>query len=281
MPAISLVICVYRERDLLERLLRESESCYDDLVVVHDGPDTENLRAIVETRGGRFFEGPRAYQQEPHWPFAWGQARHDWILRLDADEFPGAEMKSWLARFRAESEPPENLSGYTCLWPLWNGSRETTHCWPGGRNFFFHRQRVRFFGMVEQTPIPDGAFVELPLILHHQPARKSYGIRNILFRKQAYHWRRVIALSLLGPPTNLHCWRWTSEEWPAWWKEIRNRPLYAGVRKLFLVPLWQTREIWRAERKIMPGTVLGSGLHPFLIAITFIFVRMQQTHSKT
>jgi len=281
MPAISLVICVYRERDLLERLLRESAGCYDDLVVVHDGPDVDGIRKLVEEKGGRFFERPREYQQEPHWPFAWGEAKHDWILRLDSDEFPSTEMKEWLNGFRRGPEPVKNVSGYTCIWPLWDGKRAVTKHWPGGRNFFFNRQRVRFFGMVEQTPVADGIFEAMRLILNHQPPRKSFGICNVLFRKQAYHWRRVIALSLLNPPTQLNCWRWTDPQWPIWWHEIRSRPLLTAFQKVLLVPMWQSREIWRAERKIMPSTVLGSGLHPFLIAITFFFVRIQNRNSES
>jgi hypothetical protein len=39
MPKISLFVCLYKERDLLERLLQHAEGCYDDLVVVHDGPE--------------------------------------------------------------------------------------------------------------------------------------------------------------------------------------------------------------------------------------------------
>ena len=38
MPKISLVVCLYREKELLERLLKHAQGCYDDLVVVHDGP---------------------------------------------------------------------------------------------------------------------------------------------------------------------------------------------------------------------------------------------------
>ena len=34
MPALSLVVCVYQQRDLLARLIHESQGCYDDLVVV-------------------------------------------------------------------------------------------------------------------------------------------------------------------------------------------------------------------------------------------------------
>ncbi len=149
----------------------------------------------------------------------WGQAKHDWILRLDADEFPGAEMKQWLHTFRHAPEPPPEISGYTCIWPLWNGSREVTKKWPPGRIFLFHRQRVRFFGMVEQMPVPDGIYQPLDFILRHQPERKSYGLHNILVREQAYLWRERIANSLLGKPTDLPCWRWESEEWPLGWEQ--------------------------------------------------------------
>src|SRR5262245_27805195 len=105
MPALSLVVCVFHEGELLRRLLEKAAGCYDDLVVVHDGPDTTGVRTIVEGAGGKFFEGPRAHQQEPHWPLAWGKAAHDWILRLDADEYPGEELNEWLKKFRAGPEP--------------------------------------------------------------------------------------------------------------------------------------------------------------------------------
>src|SRR5215813_333766 len=116
MPKLSLAVCLYREREFLERLIDHSAGCYDDLVVVHDGPDEDGLCSLVESRAGRFFERPRHFQQEPHWPFAWEQTHHDWILRWDADEFPSQEMRQWLEAFRAEPEPPDNISGYTCIW---------------------------------------------------------------------------------------------------------------------------------------------------------------------
>src|ERR1700730_6063338 len=156
MPSLSLVVCVHRERDLFERLLREAAGCFDDLVVVHDGPDSNDraapppveepakemaldygalagdaplptfyqttplpvrsgsIQELVMQHGGRYFEGPRCFQQEPHWPFTWWQAQHDWILRLDADEFPSEELKGWLRRFRDSPDPDNNISGYTC-----------------------------------------------------------------------------------------------------------------------------------------------------------------------
>lgn len=267
MPAISLVVCVFKERGLLQRLLEETAGCFDDLVVVHDGPDTTDARAVAEAANGRFFERPRAYQQEPHWPFAWGQAAHDWVLRLDADEFPSRELKRWLEEFRKSAEPASTVSGYTCIWPLWDGKRQVTKRWPSGRGFLFHRQRVRFFGMVEQTPVADFGFEALEFILHHQPPRISYGIRNILFRRQAYEWRRVISESLMAKPTDLSCWRWTSPEWPVQWEQIRRRPVRTAFARLLKLPANQFVSMLRAREMPRPAACLNPGAHHFMLGL--------------
>ena len=277
MPAISLVVCLYQEGDLLRRMLARAAGCYDDLVVVHDGPDTTNVRAIVEAAGGRFFERPREYQQEPHWPFAWGAAKHEWILRLDADEFPGPELRAWLQKFRAEPEPAAEIAGYSCIWPLWDGQRQVTQHWPDNRVFFFHRQRVRFFGMVEQMPEPDGQWERLSLVLEHQPKRVSYGLRYVFLRSHAANWRRVIAQSLLHEsPMELAEWRWENRPWPEGWQQIRQRPLRTGFYRLFVGPVRTLFVIRRKEGRWFPLVGATTALMHFLICLKFIRLRWQQ-----
>jgi hypothetical protein len=278
MPAISLVVCVREQRDLLDRLLREAQHCYDDLVVVHDGPDTGDVRSLVETAGGRFYERPLEHQQEPHWPFAWEQAKHNWILRLDADEFPSDQMKEWLQSFRHDPEPPADISGFTCAWPLWNGNQTVSKRWPGGRNFLFNRTRVRFFGMVEQVPVADDHFERLELTLHHRPRRKSYGLHNLLVRPQAYRWRERIAHSLLGYPTDLHCWRWNSESWPLNWEEIRRRPIRTLFRRLTRGTLRALRDQWKADRHVYPAAAVSGPIHHAMICLKYW--RLKKRHGE-
>jgi hypothetical protein len=294
---------------MLERLLAKSAGLFDDLVVVHDGAEDEDeessshptwppaidyhsltpgtsvpdyrtppsparshsIHELTLRYGGKFFEGPRAYQQEPHWPFAWSQARHDWILRLDADEFPSDELKEWLIRFREMEKIDPAISGYTCIWPLWDGRREITHCWPGGRIFLFCREQVRFFGMVEQVPTPDNSYESLDLRLCHQPRRKSHGLANILIRRQGRFWREVIAESLLRETTSLPRWRWDLPEWPPIWRRMRGRPLRTQIYFLLRDTVSSLIAHWRQERKLMPLIALATPLHHFLI-----YLRLQR-----
>lgn len=313
MPKISLVVCLYKERDLLERLLQHAEGCYDDLVVVHDGPEEGDpnwkpgppspglaldwacvppdaplpeafqkcqsapkpgsLREFVEKKGGRFYEHPRVGSLEGQSPFAWWAAKHDWILRLDADEFPSEEMKQWLSEFRSAPEPPEEISGYTCIWPPWNGKKETSRNIPEWRPFFICRKRFSFFGLVEQGPVPDVKWQTTGLILHHIPRRKSYGAGNLILRKQAYIWRKVIAASLMNTPLQLPRWRWSSENWPPYWEEIRNKPISAAIKRFLLSVPREYRFMRRNGYDFLPEAALGTALHKFLIPVAFWFHR--------
>jgi hypothetical protein len=281
MPAVTLVVCVANQHDLLERLLRESRDCYDDLVVEHDIPDTQNVRSVVEAVGGRFFGRPPSFLQEPHWPFLWAQAKHDWILRLDADEFPSEEMKKWLQEFRRASEPDADISGFTCIWPPWNGQRTVSKKWPDGRLFLFHKQQVRFFGMCEQGPVPDGRLEPLDFILHHQPQRKTHSLHNMIFRKQSRRGRVFIAHCLLGKPTDLACWRWESESWPVGWEQIRQHPLWTALKRLVMVTFRELRSQWSLERRFFPIIATGGAIYHALMCLKFWQVRRQCLREMT
>jgi len=359
MPKITLVVCLHKERDLLERLLKHSEGCYDELVVVHDGPEnaecehvpagagreacckqpegrdelerarqmpnpesgikasvcyTSNWKSpeelslrepnappielaidysnlppdspiptgyrlatghpvpgsvheLVQQYGGRFFEGPRCFQQEPHWPFAWWVASHDWILRLDADEFPTLELKEWLMDFKQNYKIPYAQCEFLAVWPLWNGVMASTKYWPTGRLFLMDRQQNTFFGMVEQTPTPLGEVQSCDKTLAHQPSRKSYGFRNIVLRRQAYIWRSVIAGSLIKSPLLLPRWKCQHSLWPAPWSGKIQSPLAQAIWSLFCLPLFQAREMIRKEGRIDISACLNPGLHHFLLGL--------------
>ena len=132
--------------------------------------------------------------------------------------------------------------------------------------------------MVEQVPVPDGRYEPLDLVLQHQPKRKSYGLHNLLLRKQAYRWRRLIAGFLLGKPTDLAGWRWVDEKWPEEWEQIRRRPLRTALARLTLETLRSLRSQWRLERRVFPIAAVSGPVHHALISIEYW--RLRRRHSR-
>lgn len=281
MPAISLAVCLYREKDMLARMLKRSEGCYDDLLVVHDGPDLDDVQSLVKKYNGRFFERPRAFQQEFHWPFAWEKARHDWILRLDADEFPSEALGSWIKTFRADRRPPTDICAYTCIVPLWNGVRTKTKRWPDYRIFLVNRKQVRHFGMVDQGPIPDTNVEHVAWVLRHEPKQPTYGFRYTLFNKKVRRWHKAIAESLTGKPTDLPCWRWDSDKWPIHWERIRKRPLKTALlRLLFYSPLRNIKAMLRKGEFPYPTILATAALQHFMTGLAYIRIKKEIEKKK-
>jgi len=327
MPKISLVVCLYREKDLLGRLMKHVEGCYDDLVVVHDGAETlafpssqtqqtspeqfslsspqappvamardygdlsrdstmppgyrlrrdlgatGTIQELVQQYKGSFYEGPRCFQQEPHWPFAWLVARHNWVLRLDSDEYPSDEMRVWLRAFRRNLAIDNTTSGFTCRWPFWNGRREINYDHLEWRPFLINKRRTAFIGLAEQAPIPLSDWKSTGLTLHHRPNRKSFGLAYIFLRKQSYFWRNCIAFSLLKRPIDLPRWNYRQATWPIQWSQIIASPWSTGFRRF--IKIFFSNLVLAQKHGIRRPThqILALSLHQLSLSWTYGFIK--------
>lgn len=276
MPEVTLIICVYGDRDPLSRLLAHSEECCDELVVIHDGPDFEDVCGLVAKYGGRFIERPRAFSQEPHLPSAFAEASHDWVLRFDSDEFPSPELKHWLARFRKSAEPPDDISGYYCIWPAWNGRQTITNHWPNKRLFLFHRQRVKLIGLCENGPEPDFAVTKLHLTLCHQPNRSTHGLLNIFAKDRTAQARTNLVRALLGSPLDHPRWRYESEQWPSGWQQVKDHPVLTGLWRLLVWPPRQAVAMLLAGDLPRPSVFMHSGVFHATLCLEFWRERSKQ-----
>lgn len=260
MPKITLIVCVCGDREPLEHLLKLSDGCYDELLVIHDGPDFEDVHSLVIEYGGRFFERPRAFSQEPHLPFGFQQATHDWVLRFDSDEFPSAELKEWLVHFRKSQKPTGNVSGYYCIWPAWNGRRAITKHWPNKRLFLFHRQRVRLIGLCENGPLPDFNVTKLSLTLCHQPNRASHGLRNIFGKERTRQTTMNLVRALLGSPLDHPRWRYEGDLWSSGWQQVKDYPILTGFWRFFIWPARQALAMLLAGDLPRPSVFAHAGI---------------------
>lgn len=103
MPSISLCMIVRDEAAMLPEFLDHARGCYDQLVAFDTG-SRDGTVDLLRAAGAEVHEG--------QWrdDFAWARnesLRHatgDWILVLDADEFPHAGFRDELRAFTAQEE---------------------------------------------------------------------------------------------------------------------------------------------------------------------------------
>jgi hypothetical protein len=280
MPKITLIVCAYGDRDPLSRLLEQSRDCYDELLVVHDGPDFQEVRSVVEKFCGRFIERPRAFSQEPHIPVAIGQATHDWILRFDSDEYPSDELHEWLIDFRKTSDVNLEIAGYRWICPAWNGQKRITMNWPYKFLRLFDRNKVTMIGLCENVPEPDAGYLapRMALRFWHEPATPTLGLRNIFEKERTRQARENIARALLGSPKDHPRWRYESDEWPIGWKQVKEYPILTGLWRLIVWPPRQALAMMLVGDLPRPSVFMHAGV--FHATLCFEYWRVKREHRQ-
>jgi glycosyltransferase involved in cell wall biosynthesis len=95
---ISTVIITRNEADRLERCVRSCREFSDEVLVV-DSHSTDATREVAHRLGCRVIEnGWPGYSAQRN--FGAGEAAHDWIFSIDADEEPDEELRRALAGLR-------------------------------------------------------------------------------------------------------------------------------------------------------------------------------------
>jgi glycosyltransferase involved in cell wall biosynthesis len=99
MPAITATIITFNEEDRIGEAL-ESLACCDEIIVVDSG-STDRTREIAAARGARVIERRwEGYSKQKN--FAAEQAKHDWILSIDADERLSIELADEIVSWKKD-----------------------------------------------------------------------------------------------------------------------------------------------------------------------------------
>src|SRR5947209_2132587 len=89
---VSVCLVVHNEGQVIERCMRSLAGLEAEIVVVHDGPCTDDTLDIARRYNARVFVRPFAGHSEHHRPFAYQRARGEWLPNVDAGEFLSPEM---------------------------------------------------------------------------------------------------------------------------------------------------------------------------------------------
>lgn len=141
MPALSVCIIAKNEEAAIGRCLAAVKGISNDIVVVDSG-SVDRTIAIAQEMGARTFVNPWT-GYGPQKRFAEDQARHDWILNVDADEVVTPALAAEIAALLA-SDPP--LAAYRIHVPTVYPGRDRPRLWADDYNIarLYDRRRVRY-----------------------------------------------------------------------------------------------------------------------------------------
>lgn len=165
MPPVSATIITHNEANTIARAIR-SLSCADEIIVV-DAGSFDGTGDIAAGLGARVAVEPwRGFAAQKN--FAVEQARHDWILSLDADEELDQDAQAAVQQWKT-GEP--SASGYRFARRARYLGRWILHSgwYPDSKIRLFDRRRAKWEGeYVHESVVVQGPVEMLPgEILHY------------------------------------------------------------------------------------------------------------------
>jgi glycosyltransferase involved in cell wall biosynthesis len=163
-PPLSATIITHNEARNIARAIR-SLACADEIIVI-DSDSSDQTAGIAESLGPRVivhaFEGFAAQKN-----FATAQARHDWILSLDADEELDARAQQAVMEWKASSPQVAGYRWARCARYLGRWIRHSGW-YPDYKLRLFDRRRGRWEGAyVHESVVVDGPVATMPGEIRH------------------------------------------------------------------------------------------------------------------
>jgi glycosyltransferase involved in cell wall biosynthesis len=262
---VSACVVVRNEEDVIERCLHSLRGAIDEIVLVHDGDCDDRTLQIAERHGCRIFVRPLVGHAEVATVFAFEQARGEWILSIDADEFLSESLRAQLRTLVADA----SVNGYEVLWRMWDGTRYITENGPYKLSLF-RRSCVHVLGMIHAVERVDPPVRRVQLQLEHRPLYNNYALRTMLTKHR--RWARINAYEFLGELAALPSFNWDGPiAWPAR-RRILNRlsPLLVlpYMPAVFLTSFMRERSYYglRENLRMAFGQALYAGLVQFYVA---------------
>lgn len=219
---ISATIITCNEERNLPRAI-ESLRCCDEILVVDSG-STDRTTEIAERFGARVLEANwRGYAGQKN--YASDEARHDWVLSIDADEALSEDLEGeiWALKKKGpdcDAYTVPRLAQYLGRWILYSG------WYPDRKIRLFDRRKARWVGdYVHESVICDGRVGQLAgNLLHYTCGSLSEHLKTM---------DRYTTLAA---------------------EEIAARKQKVGYRQLLFEPAWTFFKSYVVQRGFLDGT---------------------------
>ncbi len=190
---ISACLVIRNEEKLLPRCLDSLDGVVDEIIIVHDGPCSDNSLDIAKNYKTKVFIQPFAGVAEPHRPFTFQKATGDWILQIDADEYLSKKAQKEIPKLVTST----SIDAYSFLWPypkndsyIQSGpfSKTIKHC-------LFRKSKLFMIGIAQEYPRTYGVLRKRnDILLEHKPEYNNFTSQK--FEQKWTYWAKLQAFQI-------------------------------------------------------------------------------------
>ena len=250
---LSACIITFNEADRIDDCLASLAFC--DEVVVVDSGSTDGTRERAAARGARVLERPfDGFRSQK--AYAVAQARHDWVLCLDADERVGAELRASIEAARAAGFAGAAGYRFNRLSEYFGAYLRHGNAYPDRVLRLFDRRRGGWRGgrEIHEAASVDGLVAWLRGDLEHHPyrslseqlAKQERYAQMMAEHLHAQGRRATLGKILLNP----------------WWRFVRGYVLRGGFLDGWRGLVYALVRVEYVRRKFVKLWLLQHGLRP-------------------
>tara|TARA_Y100000310_G_scaffold324016_1_gene385277 strand:+ start:202 stop:1080 length:879 start_codon:yes stop_codon:yes gene_type:complete len=151
--SISAILLVYNTEKTIKVCLDSIKDFVDEIIIVHNGHCHDNTIKICSNYTDKIYIGEPVGTAEPQRNFTFLQAKGDWILQIDGDEFITEELKKQILK----NIKRKDIGSMGSLWCP-NKLRKNTG--------FFSRSEKSFIWRKEDMTFVEGAPHSIPQFKH-------------------------------------------------------------------------------------------------------------------
>lgn len=219
---ISAVMVIYNEEQILERALASFHDLVDEIIIVHDGKCADRSLEIARKYTDKIFELEHIGASERHRPFAYQQAKNDWILQLDADEYLSEELKSELGNL---------ISAGIDIYELpWSTFLNQKHYFWYYKRALFRKSKIFFVGVTHESAkqLNDAVKVEkIRAALLHKPLCNNFSYSS--FQTKWKKLSQIQAKQLLEDFSSIPKWNYPIDDWEQSHRIRIQHPILLGM----------------------------------------------------
>ncbi|MEI6288235.1 MAG: glycosyltransferase family 2 protein [bacterium] len=183
---ISACIIVYNEEKIIRRCLDSIKDLVDEIILVHDGECSDKTLEIAKEYTDKVFVRDHIGEAEPHRVFCLEQARGEWILQIDADEYLNIDSHEKIK----EMINNDDVNGYKFHWEFWNGLKVILI--PGLYKLCLYRKNnFSYFGVPHESGEVSGKVFRSELLLCHRPNYNNISMRTHINKDRK--WEKIRA----------------------------------------------------------------------------------------